>query len=206
MAVLATLGCHAAGALPVGPSLESLRAKPRTRFELLDGDHLEDIADIVAELEPEQAGELLKRLPTEYAAEVFERLNDEDQEAMTQALGADSTALIAAEMGADERADFFSQMPPALAEPVLESLERVDPEAAEEVEELRQWPETSAGGLMTTEFIAITPNLTINEAIDELRRRAREAETLDSVYVVGDRDRPSILRLRDPLLAAPNEC
>ena len=191
----------------IGPELESLlREAPDEVRELLDEIHPEDIADIVAELEPEQAGELLKRLPTEYAAEVFERLNDEDQEAMTQALGADSTALIAAEMGADERADFFSQMPPALAEPVLESLERVDPEAAEEVEELRQWPETSAGGLMTTEFIAITPNLTINEAIDELRRRAREAETLDSVYVVGDRDRLlGILRLRDLLLAAPNE-
>lgn len=191
----------------IGPELEALlRESPEEVRELLDEIHPEDLADIVAELEAKEAGHLLKQLPTEYAAEVFERLDEEDQEALSQTLGADSTARIAAEMGADERADFFSQMPPAVADPVLESLERVDPEAAEEVEELRQWPERSAGGLMTTEFIAVGPGLRISEAIDELRNRAREAETLDTVYVVGQRDRLlGMLRLRDLLLAGPDE-
>jgi len=191
----------------IGPELEALlRESPEEVKELLDEIHPEDLADIIAELEAKQAGELLTGLPTEYAAEVFERLDEEDQEAVSEAIGADSTALIAAEMGADERADFFSMMPPAVAEPVLESLERVDPEAAEEVEELRQWSETSAGGLMTTEFIAVGPDLSIGGAIDELRKRAREAETLDTVYVVGKRERLlGFLRLRDLLLAEPSE-
>lgn len=191
----------------IGPELEALlRESPEEVRDLLDEIHPEDLADIVAELEAKQAGEVLKGLPTEYAAEVFERLDEENQEALSEALGADSTALIAAEMGADERADFFSMMPPAVADPVLESLERVDPEAAEEVEELRQWPERCAGGLMTTEFIAVGPDVRITGAIDELRKRAREAETLDTVYVVGQRDRLlGFLRLRDLLLAEPGE-
>ncbi|MBK9002147.1 MAG: magnesium transporter [Myxococcales bacterium] len=191
----------------IGPELEALlRENPEEVRELLDEIHPEDLADIVAELEAKHAGDLLKGLPTEYAAEVFERLDEEDQEAITQSMGADSTALIAAEMGADERADFFSVMPPAVADPVLESLERVDPEAAEEVEELRQWPERTAGALMTTELIAVGPDVVISGAIDELRKRAREAETLDTVYVTGARDRLlGFLRLRDLLLAEPAE-
>ena len=59
-----------------------------------------------------------------------------------------------------------------------------DARAPEEVEELARWPERTAGGLMTTEFISIGPELRISDAIDELRQRAREAETLDIIYVV----------------------
>jgi magnesium transporter len=191
----------------IGPELESLlRDNPAEVRELLDEIHPEDIADIVGEVADEKAAELLRALPTEYAAQVFERLDEDRQEALSQALGLDKTARIAAEMDADERADFFSVMPPDVALPLLESLERVDPEAAEEVEELRRWPETSAGGLMTTEFIGVAPTLTIAQAIEELRRAAREAETLDTIYVVGPRDRlQGFLRLRELLLAEPNE-
>jgi magnesium transporter len=191
----------------IGPELETLlRESPEEIGDLLDEIHPEDLADIVAELEAEQAGELLKRLPTEYAAEVLERLDDDEQEALSETLDVESTARIAAEMGADERTDFFSIMPQAVADQVLETLERVDPEAAEEVEELRQWPETSAGGLMTTELIAVGPDLRIAGVIDELRERAHDAETLDTVYVVGPRERLlGFLRLRDLLVAAPDE-
>ncbi|MBK7580242.1 MAG: magnesium transporter [Myxococcales bacterium] len=191
----------------IGPELEALlRESPGEVRDLLDEIHPEDLADIVAELEAKDAGEVLKALPTEYAAEVFERLDEDDQEALSHTMGADSTARIAAEMGADERVDFFSIMPPGVAETVLESLERVDPEAAEEVEELRRWPESSAGGLMTTELISVGPDIEIGGAIDELRKRAREAETLDTVYVVDNRERLlGFLRLRDLLLAEPAE-
>jgi len=191
----------------IGPELESLlRDNPAEVRALLDEIHPEDIADIVGEVADERAAELLRALPTEYAAQVFERLDEERQEVLSQSLGLDKTARIAAEMDADERADFFSVMPPDVALPLLESLERVDPEAAEEVEELRRWPETSAGGRMTTEYIGVAPTLTITQAIDELRRAAREAETLDTIYVVGPRDQlQGFLRLRELLLAEPND-
>ena len=191
----------------IGPELEALlRESPAEVSELLDEIHPEDLADIVADFDDQRASELLKALPTEYAAEVFERLDQERQEKLSHVLGLDSTARIAAEMGADERTDFFSVMPPDVAAPLLESLVRVDPEAAEEVEELRRWPERTAGGLMTTDFIAIPPDLRIGDAIEELRQRAREAETLDSVYVVSAASKLlGHLRLRDILLADPAE-
>jgi magnesium transporter len=191
----------------IGPELEALLLEnPAEVRELLDEVHPEDLADIVAEVSDQRAAELLRALPTEYAAQVFERLDEDRQEELSQSLGIDKTARIAAEMDADERADFFSVMPPDVALPLLESLERVDPEAAEEVEELRRWPETSAGGLMTTEFIGVGPGLTITQAIDELRKAAREAETLDTIYVVGPGDQlQGFLRLRELLLAEPED-
>jgi len=191
----------------IGPELEALlQESPGELAELLDEIHPEDIADLVGEFDDAHASDLLKALPTEYAAQVFERLDTDRQEALTASLGFDSTARIAAQMEPDERVDFLSIMPPAVVAPLLESLEKVDPEAAEEVEELARWPERSAGGLMTTEFISVGPELRISDAIDELRHRAREAEALDIVYVVDTaRKLKGGLTLRNLLLADPSE-
>src|SRR5690606_13003295 len=173
---------------------------------LLDEIHAEDLADVVEELDDERAKALLTELPTGYAAQVFERLGEDRQGELAQQMGVASTALIATEMNADERADFFSQLPPELVAPLLEEIERVDPEAAEDVEELRRWPETSAGGLMTTDFITVRPELRISDAIEEIRKRAEEAETLDAVYVVDTAERlMGFMSMRMMLLAGPND-
>jgi len=191
----------------IGPELEALlQESPDEIVDLLDEIHPEDIADIVQELDEVKASELLTRLPTDYAAQVFERLDETRQGQLAGLMGTDSTARIATEMRADDRADFFSILPPDFAAPLLESLEKVDPEAAEEVEQLTRWPEKTAGGLMTTDFVAITPDLMIGDAIEEVRRLAREAETLEVVYVVApDKRLLGLLTLRNLLLADPAE-
>jgi magnesium transporter len=191
----------------IGPELEQLLIEnPSEVRELLEEIHPADIADILTELSDEQAAQLLVQLPPEYAAQVFERVNDDRQEIFAERMGVESTTLIAAEMEADERTDFFSILPPALQEPILANLERIDPEAAEEVEELTRWPDNSAGGLMTTEFVAVSPKDTIHEAVEEVRRRADEAATIDPVYVVSNDERVvGLLTLRDLLVARPNE-
>ncbi len=191
----------------IGPELETLlRENPAEVRALLDEIHPEDLADVVEELDDERAKALLTELPTEYAAQVFERLGEDRQGELAQQMGVASTALIATEMNADERADFFSQLPPELVAPLLEEIERVDPEAAEDVEELRRWPETSAGGLMTTDFITVRPELRISDAIEEIRKRAEEAETLDAVYVVDTAERlMGFMSMRMMLLAGPND-
>ena len=191
----------------IGPELaDLLRESPDELGDLLDEVHPEDIADIVSEFDDEQATALLSRLPTDIAAQVFERLDEQRQWALAGMLGVDSTARIATEMRPDERVDFFSKLPPDVAEPLLESLEKVDPQAAEEVEELSRWPQTSAGGLMTTGYVAVSPGLRISEAIDELRRHAAEAaETIDVIYVVGPESRLfGFLTLRTLLLTDPS--
>lgn len=191
----------------IGPELEELLIENPTEVrELLDEIHPADIADILSELSDERAAQLLVELPPDYAAQVFEHINEDRQEVFAKRMGVQSTTLIAAEMEADERTDFFSILPPGLQEPILANLERIDPEAAEEIGELNQWPDNVAGGLMTTEFVAVNPHATITEAIDEIRRRADEAATIDPVYVVTDDERVvGLLTLRDLLVARPNE-
>ncbi len=191
----------------IGPELDALLSEsPGVVRELLDEIHPEDFADIVDDLDDARATKLLTALPTDYAAQVFERLDEDRQETLSRRMGVDSTALLMSEMGADEAADFVGMLPPDVAAPLLESLERVDPEAAEEVEELRRWPETSAGGLMTTDYITVGPELTIAGAINEVRKAAEEAETLDVVFVVRpDEHLEGFLTLRSLLLARPEE-
>jgi magnesium transporter len=191
----------------IGPELETLlRESPGEVRELLEEIHPEDIADVIEEFDDQRATELLTELPTDYAAQVFERLPEDRQGVLAAKMGADSAALIATEMDADERADFFSALPPEVGAELLESLERVDPEAAEDVEELTRWPETSAGGLMTTEFIAVASHLLVSEVIQEMRQHAAEVEAIDTVYVADTESHLlGYLTLRSLLLAEPSE-
>ena len=190
----------------IGPELETLlKESPGEVRELLEEIHPEDIADVVDDLDDERATSLLRELPTEYAAQVFERLDDDRQGPLARKLGLDSTVLIAAEMDADERADFFGHLSPDVGAPLLEKLERVDPEAAEDVEELTRWPETSAGGLMTTDYLYVDPDLKISDAIEVVRSHAEKVESLETVFVVWpDGTLAGTLSLRDLLVSHPD--
>jgi magnesium transporter len=170
-----------------GDELETLLEDDLTEAKRrLQDIHPEDLADVVEGLSDEQAGALLMQLPPEFAAQVFERLDEEQQGGVAEAIGVESTARLALEMDADELADFISIVPPAMTEPLLQHLESADPEVAQDVEDLRRWPETSAGGLMTTDYIHISAGLRVRDAIAEVRESAIDAETLEALYVVDD--------------------
>jgi magnesium transporter len=170
-----------------GDELETLLEDDLTEAKRrLQDIHPEDLADVVEGLSDDQAGALLMQLPPEFAAQVFERLDEEQQGAVAEAIGVESTARLALEMDADELADFISIVPPAMTEPLLQQLESADPEVAQDVEDLRRWPETSAGGLMTTDYIHISAGLRVRDAIAEVRESAIDAETLEALYVVDD--------------------
>jgi magnesium transporter len=191
----------------IGPDLLALAEEsPAEVAELVDEIHPEDVAEIVNELEDEQAHALLTALPTEYAAQVLSRLDDERQARLAELLGAGPVARIATEMPSDDRADFFSVLPASVGEPAFEELERVAPEAAEEVEEIQSWPEKSAGRRMTTDYIAVGSELRLGVAIEEIRSKAADAEAIESIYVTDDAGHlAGTLSLRQLLLSRPDE-
>src|SRR5688572_8319767 len=191
----------------IGPDLLTLvQEAPDQLSELLDEIHPEDISDVVLEFSDEQAVSLLTLLPAGYAAQVLSRLPEDRQEQLAERMGAGSVARIATQMGADDRADFFSILPPSVGEPAFEELELLNPEAAEEVEELTRWPEKTAGGLMTTDYISVGPNVRIDEAIDTIRKNASAAESLEVIYVVDtDHRLLGFLKLRNLLTSQPDE-
>ena len=92
---------------------------------------------------------------------------------MVEAMGFESIAPIVSEMSADERTDLIESLPDDVGEKLLETVERVDPEAAAEVEALAKWPEDSAGGLMTTGYMAVKLDLRVHDVIESASRRGR---------------------------------
>jgi magnesium transporter len=189
----------------LGPELRDVlqNGDPEELQELLDEIHPEDLADLVDQLPDELAARLLKKLPTEDAADIFERLEDETQEALVEEMGAESVAQIAAEMAPDDRFELLETLPEQASEAVLQSLEKVDPEAAEEVAQIDKWPDKSAGRLMTTGYVSVPLQCTVGEALQALRE-ALEAETIYYVYAVTAAHRlHSVASLRDLLRADP---
>jgi magnesium transporter len=178
-----------------------LREDPSQLAALLEEIHDEDLADLIELLDDEEAAQVLKTLTARDAAPIFERLDEDTQEAMVEQLGVDSVASIAAEMSADERTDLIEGLPEAVGDTLLESLEKVDPEAAAEVSELAKWPEDSAGGLMTTDYISVPLDLTVADVIELIRKGGDDAETIYYVYVVTKTNRLlGVVSLRDLLL------
>jgi magnesium transporter len=179
-----------------------LQESPEELSALFEEMHDEDVADLLEMLEESEAALVLKALTAEEAAPILERLDDDTQEAMVEELGVESIAPILSEMAADERTDLIEGLPDDLGDTLLESLERVDPEAAAEVEELAKWPEDSAGGLMTTDYVSVPLSYTVAEVIERIREVGTEAETVYYVYVLGEsKHLHGVASLRDLLLA-----
>ena len=105
------------------------------------------------------------------------------------------------EMSPDDAADLVADLSDRSRDEILALMEH---DEAEEVRDLLAFPEDSAGGLMTTEFVAVPAHLTAAETIDRLRELEPDAETIYYVYVVDDDGRlVGVLSLRDLIVARP---
>jgi magnesium transporter len=192
----------------LGPELKQvLKDDPDAVRALLDEIHAEDIADLVAELEPDEAAELMALLPAEEAATIFERLEEDEQEELVELMPTESVAQIASEMASDDRADLFSVLPEAIGDKILQSLEKVDPEAAEDVREIEKFPETSAGHLMTTGYVAVSPDVTVAAALDAIRAHAKGSnEHIYNVYALGKNEKLlGLASLRELIIASATD-
>ena len=192
----------------LGPDIKQiLKEDPDELRALLDEIHAEDLADIISELEPDEAALLLSRLPAEDAAPIFERLEDHEQEELLKEMAPESVAHIASEMAPDDRADLFSMMPEAAGEQLLETLQKMDPAAAEEVREIEKWPEMSAGHMMTTRYVSVTEAMTVKQTMAEVRKRAKEkGEFVYVAYALAAGEKlQGVISLRDILVAEPDQ-
>lgn len=192
-------------AVAIVPEVRQLLEEDPTQLtEFIDEIHDEDLADLLGMLTEAEAGQVLKAISAKDAATIFERLDEEKQEALVSKLGFESMAPIVSEMSADDRTDLIEALPEQMGESMLETLERHDPEAAAEVEELARWPEDSAGGLMTTDYVSVGPEHTVAATIETIRHEGTQAETVYYVYVVGKQNKLlGVASLRDILLAKP---
>ena len=143
-----------------------------------------DIADIVYQLTPGQGARLLEGLDDETAADALEELDTERQSHILENISAERAADILQEMEPDEAADLVARLPEERAQ---ELLRLMTPEESEDVQELLVYEEDTAGGIMTTNFVAIDATKTAGEALEAVRYNIREQDVrLAYVYCIAD--------------------
>ncbi len=190
----------------LGPDLKAvLEADPKALREALEEFHPEDISEIVDDLPRDDAIALIRALDTEVAADVVERLEPRRQVRLLQAIAPERAVELLVAMDPDDRVDLIQELPDDEAALLLTRLAEKEPEAAEEVRELVLYGPDTAGGLMTTEFISLEPDMKVWQAIDEVRRLGREgiAELIYYVYVSSYNKLLGVLSLRDLILSDP---
>ena len=146
--------------------------------------HPADIADIVHHLSPEEGSRVLAALDDEKAAATLEEIDTEHQRRLLERMDPERAADILEEMGPDEAADLLGELPEESAQKLLGLMER---EESEDVQELLAYPEDSAGGMMTTDYLLIGQDRSASEALARLRAAAVEEERRSAyLYCVAD--------------------
>jgi len=132
----------------------------------------------------------------------MEEMEPDTQVDVLEDLAPERAADILEEMSPDDAADLVADLDQDTRDEILALMEQ---DEVEEVQELLAYPEDSAGGIMTTEFVALDEALTAAGAIDRLRELEPDAETIYYVYVTDDDGRlVGVLSLRDLIVAAPS--
>ncbi len=163
----------------IGVEEHNIKLKVQSKdFEIL---HPADIADIVSELSPEQRTEILTALDDEIAADTIEELDPQYQASTIAGLESKRASEILEEMSPDEAADLIADLPETKAQ---ELLGLMSTDEAYEIRQLLQFPEDSAGGIMTTEFVTVREDFTISQTIKIIRERGDEIDTMSYIYVV----------------------
>ena len=162
--------------------------------------HPADIADIISQVSHKEGAIFFKDLDVNVAAEALSELQPETQVDIISGMDTDKAADIIEMMPPDEAADVLSDLPVDKAKEILENIER---EEAEDIQELLSHEEDTAGGLMTNEFIAYSPENTVKKAIEDFRKYAEEVETVYYIYVIdADEKLLGVISLRELLLAS----
>ncbi len=162
-----------------------------------------DIADIVEQLDPVHRDEVIDALDLETAAETLAEAEPEVQTDILTRMDTDKAADLLEEMEPDEAADILQDLPKGRSEDLLAEME---PDEADDVKQLLEYDEGTAGGMMTTEYVAFYRRISAAEALERLRAEHSEAETIYYVYVTDDDGvLQGVLSLRELIMAPPDQ-
>lgn len=159
-----------------------------------------DQAEVFTELDDEDQIILLPHLAPSVSADILEEMEDEDAAELVNALSSSSAIRIIDEMEPDEAADLLGDIDAKQAQTILAGLEN-----PEEVLPLLLHPDDSAGGLMTSEFLALRRRMTAGEAIEAVRQWQPDTDAVYYLFVVdAERRLSGVVSLRQLVVAHPN--
>ncbi len=158
-----------------------------------------DIAVVFDELQEERLPLLFRLLPKELAAETFVEMDNDAQELLIQGFSDSELKEVINELYVDDAVDIVEEMP---ANVVKRILRQADPDMRKMINEILKYPEDSAGSIMTTEYVSLRPEMTVEEAIKRIRRTGIDKETIYTCYVTNDNNvLIGIISVRTLLLA-----
>ena len=161
-----------------------------------------DIAAVMEDLEDEELLKMFRILPKSMAADVFSYLEVENQQFIITSLSERDAAGIIDNLMADDATDLLEEMP---ANIVKKLLANASPETRRDINHLLRYPEDSAGSIMTVEFIDLTEDSTVEEAIARIRKIGMDSETINICYVLDNqRTLVGTVALRYLLISEPD--
>ncbi|MBQ8852050.1 MAG: magnesium transporter, partial [Oscillibacter sp.] len=161
-----------------------------------------DIASLAGDVE-EKLPLLFRLLPKSQAAEVFVELESDEQELLISGFSNAELKEVLDELYLDDAVDIVEEMP---ANVVHRILQHSDPEMRKSINEILKYPEDSAGSIMTTEFVDLKENFTVEDALKHIRRTAPDKETINVCYVTdAGRHLIGLLSIRTLLLAEEDD-
>ncbi|MGH2666223.1 magnesium transporter [Flavobacterium sp.] len=165
-----------------------IQNKDDKQLEVLLNDlHHADIAEILDELDFEEATYIFKVLDSEKTAEILLELEDDLRENILKRLSAKEIAEELDELNTDDAADIIGELSQSKKEEVISELE--DLEHAKDIVDLLRYDEDTAGGLMGKELVKVNENWTVLTCVKEMRAQAENVSRVHSIYVIDDEGR-----------------
>lgn len=168
--------------------------------KLLNEFHYADIAEILDELNLEQAIYVIKLLDSETTSDILMELDEDNREKVLKNLTAKEIAEEVEELDTDDAADIIAELPEARQQAVISQIE--DEEHKEEIRELLAYDEDTAGGLMAKELVKVYETWTVAGCMRRIRGQAKEVTRVHSIYVVNKEEKLiGRLSLKDLIVA-----
>jgi magnesium transporter len=161
--------------------------------------HPAELADIIEDLSGRDRSAIFHALDAETAAEALEEIDPRIQKALIETIPVERASDIVEEMSPSDAADLLGDLPEERAEEILEGMEQ---EKAEDLRELLVHPDETAGGLMTTAYLSLTPGVTVETAIARLKAEAPNLDIMDYIFIVNEEEiLHGVVSIRDLLTA-----
>lgn len=162
-----------------------------------------EIAELLFGLEPSDRMLVFRLLPRELSGDVFAFLDPELQNTLLAELSSDETRHLLASLSPDDRTQLFTELPGQITQKLLNLLSPAD---LQETRQLLGYPPESVGRLMTPDYVAVRPDWTIGHALEHIRRKGKDSETVNAIYVTDAQWKLlDALDLRRFILAEPGQ-
>ena len=164
------------------------RLRLNISYQKLESIHPADLADIVEDLAPAEREAIFETIDSEVAADTLSEVDPKMQASILESLEPEIAADIVEEMAPDEAADALSELEAETSEDILDEM---DSEPKTEVQELLEFEEDTAGGLMNTEYVALHDSASLADAMEALKGNEELLENLNVVFLVDEGGRLS---------------